>query len=61
MVCSTGEGEGCVAEIADDIALDYAVLTEQAEALRSAGRHAAADQVLAWRDVHARRHSGGEG
>ena len=50
--------QGDDADRSDAVADDYAVLTEQAEALRRAGRHAAADQVLAWRDLHALRHGG---
>lgn len=34
---------------------DYAMLTKQAEALRRAGRAEAAEQLLAWRDLHAMR------
>jgi len=47
------------AAIPDALAEDCAALTEQAEALRRAGRRAAADQLLAWRDLHLLRHSAG--
>lgn len=56
--------DACDAKSHDDEALpgelaeDHAALTEQAEALRRAGRHAAADQLLAWRDLHLMRHGG---
>ncbi len=50
--CDAGSHEG------DGLAEDYAALTEQAEALRRAGRAAAADQLLAWRDLHLMRHGG---
>lgn len=55
---SCGAAAREAAHIPDDIAEDYDALTAQAEALRRAGRHAAADQVLAWRDLHLLRHRG---
>lgn len=45
-------------QTADDAVADHEdlrILEAQADALRREGRHAAADQVLAWRDLHALR------
>jgi hypothetical protein len=39
----------------DDPAEDLRRLEAEAEALRAAGRHDAAAQLLAWRDLHALR------